>query len=111
MEISLNKLSLIEIFDYIITDDDVEWPDFNGEGIKRILNYYNSNPSDAVFEGDTDTDIFAARDAGVSSIGVNWYKKREFPEYPDVISESPLDLIYANIEGSGKLSKKLWRLN
>lgn len=100
LEISLNKLSLINVFDYIVTDDDVEWSKPNGEGIKRILSHYNSVPSDAVFIGDTDADILAARDAGVSSIGVNWYKKRNFLKSPDIISDSPLDLIYTNTEGS-----------
>lgn len=96
LEISLKKLSLMNVFDYIVNDDDVKLSKPNGEGIKKIIDHYNCNPEETVFVGDTDADIVAARDAGVTSIGINWYKKRNFLEYPDKLSNSPLDIICTN---------------
>lgn len=90
--VSLAKLNLTQIFDYIVTDDDVKLSKPSGEGITKILQDSGCRKQEAIFIGDTDADILAARDAGVTAVGVNWYKKRDFLETPDLISNSPADL-------------------
>jgi len=66
----LEKISLIQYFDIIVSRDDVLWPKPNPEGILKICKVLNVNPNNCVVIGDLPYDIVAARKAGCIPIGV-----------------------------------------
>jgi HAD superfamily hydrolase (TIGR01549 family) len=62
---ALPRLGLIGLFDIIITRNDVAMLKPSGEGIKIALEKLGAANSDALFIGDSVTDILAATDAGI----------------------------------------------
>ncbi|ANY69324.1 hypothetical protein BBD42_24685 [Paenibacillus sp. BIHB 4019] len=92
-DISLNKLELAKYFSFCITGDDVSHPKPDKEGIQKILSYYNTPNIKAVYFGDSNADIEAARNANVASVGVSWFLDNKFYTNPDYISLHPLDLM------------------
>lgn len=71
-ELSLDYLQLKELFDVIITGDDVQEPKPHPEGILLALQRLGVPVSEAVYVGDSNADILAAKAAGMRSIGVHW---------------------------------------
>ncbi len=61
----LPRLGLADLFDVIITRNDVEMLKPSGEGIRIALGKFGAENSDALFIGDSVTDILAATDAGI----------------------------------------------
>jgi HAD superfamily hydrolase (TIGR01549 family) len=61
---------LKEFFSVILGGEDVSQPKPSGEGILNIISLLNCGKSETAYVGDTDTDISAARNAGVKSIAV-----------------------------------------
>lgn len=53
---------------YIVAKDDVNEPKPSGEGIQKILTYFNAQSKDAIFIGDSENDIKAGRNAKVKTI-------------------------------------------
>lgn len=53
---------------YIVAKDDVKEPKPSGEGLKKILDYFNSTPAEAIFLGDSETDIQAGKAAGIRTL-------------------------------------------
>ncbi|MBN1880233.1 HAD family hydrolase [bacterium] len=61
-----------------------------------IANYWNLNPSDCIFVGDSEPDIRTARAAGMIPMAVTWgFRSREqlAAEVPDGIIDIPMELI------------------
>ncbi|MEW4225809.1 HAD family hydrolase [Rossellomorea marisflavi] len=88
LEISLNTLSMNDLFDVMITGDDVTSPKPHPEGIHKALERLNIDHSHAVFIGDSNADILAGKEANVYTIGVQWlpnYQSNEFEVQPDRI--------------------------
>ncbi|MFD1738646.1 HAD family hydrolase [Bacillus salitolerans] len=84
--ISLECLHMNDLFDVIITGDDVIIPKPHPEGVKKALAQLNIKNTDAIFLGDSDADIQAGRQANVHTIGVQWlpnYQTLEFSVQPD----------------------------
>ncbi|WP_026021801.1 HAD family hydrolase [Bacillus timonensis] len=84
--ISLNCLNMNDIFDVIITGDDVTIPKPHPEGLNKALAQLNIKNTDAIFLGDSDADILAGKEANVHTIGVQWlpnYQTLEFSVQPD----------------------------
>ncbi|MEH7238014.1 HAD family hydrolase [Bacillus sp. JJ1562] len=84
--ISLDCLNMNDIFDVIITGDDVTIPKPHPEGINKALAQLNIKNTDAIFLGDSDADILAGKQANVHTIGVQWlpnYQTLEFSVQPD----------------------------
>lgn len=84
--ISLECLHMNDIFDVIITGDDVNIPKPHPEGVNKALKQLNVKNTKAVFLGDSDADILAGKQANVHTIGVQWlpnYQTLEFSVQPD----------------------------
>ncbi|MBI5652853.1 MAG: HAD family hydrolase [Chloroflexi bacterium] len=65
IESAFPRLGLANLFDIIITRNDVELLKPNGAGINLALEKLGAQKSDALFVGDSVTDVLGARDAGV----------------------------------------------
>ncbi|WP_040983410.1 HAD family hydrolase [Oceanobacillus jeddahense] len=84
--ISLDYLDMNDLFDVIITGDDVTIPKPHPEGLNEALALLNIKNTEAVFLGDSDADIQAGNQADVYTIGVQWlpnYQALEFRVQPD----------------------------
>lgn len=80
-----------DLFDVIITGDDVVNPKPHLEGLMKALAQLNINNTDAVFLGDSDADILAGKQANVHTIAVQWletYQTLEFSVEPHQIMKS-----------------------
>ena len=91
LEISLDCLNMKDVFDVIITGDDVELPKPNPEGINKVLSLLNIKNNEAVFLGDSDADIKAGLEAQVCTIGAQWlpnYQSLEFSIKPNQLVKS-----------------------
>lgn len=89
--ISLECLNMSDLFDVIITGDDVDTPKPHPEGVNKALEYLNIKNTEAIFLGDSEADILAGKQAGVHTIGVQWlpnYQTLEFSVQPDQMFSS-----------------------
>lgn len=85
LDISLRELQMENIFDVIITGDDVIKPKPHPEGIHKALSRLNVKNNEAMFIGDSDADIEAGIQAKVFTVGVQWlpdYQSAEFSIEP-----------------------------
>lgn len=77
-----------DLFDVIITGDDVTMPKPHPEGLNKALVKLHIKNTEAVFLGDSDADIQAGKQADVNTIGVQWlpnYQTLEFRVQPDLL--------------------------
>jgi pyrophosphatase PpaX len=91
LEISLDCLNMKDVFDVIITGDDVELPKPNPEGINKVLSILNIKNNEALFLGDSDADVIAGLEAQVYTIGAQWlpnYHSLEFSIKPNQLVKS-----------------------
>ena len=65
IENAFPRLGLADLFDLIITRNDVEMLKPNRAGILIVLEKLGAQKSDALFVGDSVTDVLGARDAGL----------------------------------------------
>jgi phosphoglycolate phosphatase/pyrophosphatase PpaX len=89
--ISLECLNMNDLFDVIITGDDVDIPKPHPEGVNKALEQLNIKNTEAVFLGDSNADIMAGKQANVHTIGVQWlpnYQTLEFSVQPDQLFSS-----------------------
>ncbi|GEN89814.1 HAD family hydrolase [Oceanobacillus sojae] len=94
--ISLECLKMNDLFDVIITGDDVAIPKPHPEGVNKALEQLNVKNTEAVFLGDSEADILAGKQANVHTIGVQWlpnYQTLEFRIQPDQMFSSVDDFI------------------
>lgn len=88
LDVSLECLGLNNIFDVIVTGDDVEFPKPHPEGINKTLEELGVSNKEAIFLGDSDADILAGKQANVYTIGVHWlpnFQTIEFSIQPDEV--------------------------
>lgn len=88
---NLNTTGLYEYFDFLVCGDEVENPKPHPEPILKALEYYNIEPSEAIYIGDSLHDINSAKAAKVQVIGVTWgakYKDEIEAGNPDYIATS-----------------------
>lgn len=88
LDLSLDSLELNNIFDVIVTGDDVELPKPDPEGINKALEELGLSNKEAIFLGDSDADILAGKQASVYTIGVHWlpnFQTIEFSIQPDEV--------------------------
>lgn len=89
--ISLRHLDLAPFFDVIITGDDVAEPKPDPEGLLKAAGRLGVQPAEAVYVGDSNSDIVAGKRAGMGTIGVNWLSTSQsevFSEQPDVFFDT-----------------------
>lgn len=94
--ISLECLNMSDLFDVIITGDDVGTPKPHPEGVNKALEHLNIKNTEAVFLGDSEADILAGKQANVHTIGVQWlpnYQTLEFSVQPDQMFSSEAEFI------------------
>lgn len=91
-DISMEKLGLLPYFSYSVTGDDTEHPKPDPEGLQDALSYFKCLPGDAVYFGDADADVLAAKNADIASVGVAWFAGAQMTVSPDLFSKIPLDL-------------------
>lgn len=91
LDISIESLNMKNLFDVIITGDDVQQPKPHPEGLNKALAQLQIKNSDAVFLGDSDADIMAGKQANVYTVGVQWlpdYQPFDFTIQPDQMFNS-----------------------
>ncbi|MCU5103259.1 HAD family hydrolase [Bacillus cereus] len=96
LDISLKALQMDELFEVIITGDDVVNPKPHPEGIIKALSLLGVQNNEAVFIGDSDADIHAGNQANVHTVGVQWlpdYQTLEFNAEPNSSFNSVRQLI------------------
>ncbi|ALC85645.1 HAD family hydrolase [Bacillus sp. FJAT-22090] len=94
LDISLKALQMEELFDVIITGDDVQFPKPHPEGVNKALSILNVQKEEAVFIGDSEADILAGVQAGIVTIGVQWlenYQADDFITKPNQIFTKIMD--------------------
>lgn len=87
LDISLKALQMDDLFDIIITGDDVTKPKPHPEGVIKALSILGVKSNEAMFIGDSDADVQAGIEANVSTIGVDWlpdYQPMDFTVEPNV---------------------------
>jgi len=96
-DISIELLQLQPYFSVVITGDDVEKPKPDPEGIHKALAAIGETADKVWFVGDSDADIWAAKAAGISAVGVNWFavsqKMGGFQPEPDYFVTDPEQLM------------------
>lgn len=70
--ITLNKLSIFNYFDMIITGDDVKEHKPSSEGILVFLDKFNLKKDEVIMIGDAPADVIAAKSAGIKVASVVW---------------------------------------
>jgi phosphoglycolate phosphatase len=65
MDVTLRRLGVEGAVDLVLSRDDVRLMKPDGEGLRRALDHFGLDPHEALFVGDSRTDILAARAAGV----------------------------------------------
>jgi phosphoglycolate phosphatase/pyrophosphatase PpaX len=93
LDISLKALQMENVFDVLITGDDVEKPKPHPEGIVKALSILGVPNDQVIFIGDSDADILAGNKANVTTIGVQW-----LPEYQTLDFSVKPSKIFISIE-------------
>lgn len=70
--ITLNFLGIRELFDMIVTGDDVKNHKPSPEGILKFVETFHLNPAEILMIGDAPSDIIASKEAGVEIASVVW---------------------------------------
>jgi len=81
---SLEHLNLTDIFDAVVCFDDVKRGKPNPAMLLKIVEDLNVSKEEAIFVGDGERDLLAAKAAGIDYIMVNW----GFSEYTDNVIET-----------------------
>jgi phosphoglycolate phosphatase len=62
----LDRFGLTGVFEAVVTRNEVARAKPSGEGLRKALSALGADPSRAIFVGDSLSDLFAARDAGLT---------------------------------------------
>ncbi|MFA5421418.1 MAG: HAD-IA family hydrolase [Bacilli bacterium] len=92
-EYTLKLTNLEGVFDLMVTNNDVQTPKPNPEGIFKAMEYFGiADKGEVLYVGDTATDYLTARNAGVDIALVTW-TPREIPANmkPDFYLDSYMD--------------------
>lgn len=71
-QITLEKIGILDLFDHIVTGDDVDEHKPSPAGIKLFLDKYGLKPERVLMIGDSTGDVKASRGAGVKIASVLW---------------------------------------
>ena len=93
--LTLKQAGILELFDLVISGEDVEQPKPNPEGINRALDIIKVKPNSAVMVGDTAVDVQAGKNASVKTIGVThgFYGKSIEESHPDYCVDDIHDIL------------------
>lgn len=82
---------MVDLFDVIITRDDVEKPQPHPEGVKKALFIFGAENNEALFIGDSEADILAGVRANAYTIGLQWlqeYQTIDFVTQPNQVMKN-----------------------
>lgn len=88
---ALKHVSLRDIFDAVITADDVNSPKPSPEGIRKILSNFGMSPDDALMVDDAEEGIAAAKEARIASVALGFF--HPFATYCGPSLQSVIDWI------------------
>ena len=95
-QISLRELGIDDLIAVLVAGDDVVMPKPHPEGIIAALAQLgHPDEETGAMVGDSAADIYAGRDAGVTTIGVTWGVPEHedlFAAHPDVVCETTAQL-------------------
>lgn len=80
----MDRMGIADLFDVVVTDDDVARPKPSPDGRLLVLDSLSASREGAVFVGDMDADVEAARRARVTSVGAAWCKPSISSGRPDL---------------------------
>ncbi len=72
LEMGLKHLGIEDLFHLKLSRDDVKATKPSPDGLLEVFKTFEAHPHEAIFIGDTDNDILAAKAAGVKSAMVAW---------------------------------------
>jgi phosphoglycolate phosphatase-like HAD superfamily hydrolase len=96
MEMTLTKLGLMDVFDIILTGNDVERSKPYPDALFRIINVLSLNKTETLFIGDSPLDIMAGKAAGIKTAAALWGTIEEsklIDSQPDYIFKTPEELL------------------
>ena len=71
-EITLKKIGVYDLFDMVVTGDDIEGHKTSPEGVTVFLEKFGLNPDRVLMVGDAPADVFAAHNSGIKIASVLW---------------------------------------
>lgn len=95
-ERGLRLVGLWDVFDTIVSADEVTHAKPHPEPVEKALQRLGADASATVFIGDSPHDLAAGREAGVRTAGVLWgpFRREELSqESPDFLLESPRQIL------------------
>lgn len=72
-DFSTSALQMENLFDYVVTGDDVQRPKPDPEGLLKVLAKFKASPAEAIYFGDSNGDILTARNVGMDCAIVKWF--------------------------------------
>lgn len=70
--ITLRKIGVYDLFDMVVTGDDIEGHKPSPEGVKVFLDKFSLNPERVLMVGDAPADVLAAHNSGIKIASVLW---------------------------------------
>lgn len=71
-EITLKKIGVYDLFDLVVTGDDIEGHKPSPEGVIKFLEKFSLNPGRVLMVGDAPADVLAAHNSGIKIASVLW---------------------------------------
>ena len=94
VEISLEQLGWDDIFQTIVTGDDIKRFKPDPEGLNFILEKTKADPARAIYIGDSPSDIAAAHGAGIKSGHAQWGVDHYIGHIANYIFNTPNDILH-----------------
>ncbi len=70
--ITLKKIGVLDLFDMVVTGDDIEGHKPSPEGVKVFLDKFSLDPEKVLMVGDAPADVLAAHNSGIKIASVLW---------------------------------------
>ncbi len=96
LTLDLQRFHLEDLFDVLITGDDVTKPKPAPEGLLKAMAQLNAKPETTLYVGDSNDDMEAAHAAGITAVAAQWLDRPQTSHYackPDYIVKSADDLL------------------
>ncbi|UCG02178.1 MAG: HAD family hydrolase [Candidatus Heimdallarchaeota archaeon] len=97
MQMTLEKLGITQIFDMVLTGNDVERSKPYPDALFRIISVLNLNKAEILFIGDSPLDVIAGKAAGIKTAAALWGTIEEsklIASQPDYIFKTPEELMH-----------------
>jgi len=95
LNMGLEHLNMAHHFETKISREDVASPKPHPEGILKAISLLGADPKETLFVGDTESDMLAAKAAGLTTCFVTWslLDHKAFGVVPDMVVSSPTMLL------------------